>query len=153
MSWYWPGYVIPTTLASPTDYQNWTGSAGPSNIVQILRSCSSLVLDATAGAYYAVDSATGLATDAQIGNAMRDATCIQAAAWIALGIDPAAGGVISKAGTVSSKKIGTAAVTYDNSGSALAAESRAAASTGLVPDAERLLRQNNLWGFRPWVLG
>lgn len=153
MSWYWPNYTVPTTLASPADYQTWTGSAGPDNIVQILRACTSLVLEASSAAYYPVDSTTGLATVAQTANALRDATCIQAAAWVALGIDPAAGGVISKSGTAASKKIGSAQIVYDNSGSALAAESRAAASVSLVPDAERMLKRNNLLGFAPWTFG
>lgn len=153
MSWYWPGFVIPTTLASSSDYETWTGTTAPTNIDQILRSCTSLVLDASAGAYYTVDPTTGLATDTTTANALRDATCIQAAAWVQLGIDPLAGGVISKSGAVASKKIGSGQVVYDNSGSAIAAQSRADAAIGLVPDAERMLRQNNLWGFHPWVLG
>lgn len=149
MSGYWGNFVVPDTLAVSADFTTWTGGSAPANIAQILRACSSLVLDATETAYYAVDPLTGIATDAQTKNAMRDATCIQAAAWVALNIDPATGGVIQSSAK-RSKKIATAAIEYADADAA--ARARTAAYTGLVPEALRKLQQNNLLGFGPYGL-
>lgn len=143
-------FVIPDTLASPSDYQTWTGVAGPANIAQVLRSCSSLVLDATEGAFYDVDVLTGLATNTLVKNAMRDATCIQAAAWVALGIEPLTGGVITSS-VKKSKKIATAQIEYADTVEAVAA--RKAAYEALVPDAARKLQQRNLLGNKPYGMG
>jgi hypothetical protein len=139
-------------LATPTDYTNWTGAAPPANITPILRACTSLVMDAAETAFYDVDTTTGLATDAQTLAAMRDATCIQAAAWVALGIDPNLGGVTT-ATIASSKKIGTASIVRDTADVAAASAARQAALTGLVPDAMRMLQQNNLLAYGPWTFG
>lgn len=149
MSIYGP-FVIPPTLASPSDLATWTGVAAPTNAVQLLRACSSMVLDATEGAYYTVDPITGLATDAQILVAMRDATCIQAAAWAALGIDPLTGGAVTSK-VKSSQKLLTAVITYADA--AAAAEARKAAYEHLVPTAMQKLQQNNLIGTHPWSRG
>lgn len=152
MSGFFGSFVVPDMLANPGDLAQWTGTAAPANATQILRSCTSLVLEATEGAYYDVDPATGLATDAQILKAMQDATCIQAAAWIALKIDPSTGGVL--AGSVAgSKKIGTAQIVYDSTATASANAARAAAYSGIVPDARRKLQQNNLIGTGAYDLG
>lgn len=134
-------FVIPVTLASPTDYQTWTGVAGPANITAILRSCTSLVLDATEGAIYDVAAETGLATDTTIANTLRDATCIQATAWVALGIDPSTGGVVTSS-VKKSKRLATAAIEYADSTEVAAA--RKHAYKALVPDAMRMLQQRNL---------
>lgn len=149
--WY-GDFVIPTMLATAADYTDWTGNAAPANIIPILRACTSLVMDATMTAFYDVDSTTGLATDAQTLNAMRDATCIQAAAWVALGIDPSLGGVTT-ATLASSKKIGTASLVRDTADVAAASAARQSALTGLVPDAMRMLQQNNLLAYGPWTFG
>lgn len=143
-------FIVPVALASTTDYLNWAGTQGPANLVQILRSCSSLVLDATEGAFYDVDPLTGLATDSQAKNALRDATCIQAAAWVALSIDPATGGVVTS-GAKRSKKLATAAIEYADADTAAAARSRA--YKALVPEATRMLQQNNLLGPNPYGRG
>jgi hypothetical protein len=147
---YFGSFVVPPVLASATDYATWTGSSAPTNINQLLRSCSNMVLDATEGAYYGVDPLTGLATDPQAKQAMNDATCIQAAAWVALNINPLTGGVMVS-GVKSSKKIGSASVTFADTTEAAAA--RAAAYTQLVPEAVRKLQQNNLIGTGPWTYG
>jgi hypothetical protein len=147
---YYGSFVIPATLATPTDLATWTGAAAPANAVPLLRSASSMVLEATSTAYYSADDLTGLATETQVLNAMRDATCIQAAAWAALGIDPLTGGVLTSQ-VKSKKSIGSAHVEYADS--AIAAQARADAIAGLVPDALRLLEQNNLITPRVWVYG
>lgn len=155
MSWFLPdSTVIPDLYATPADYVAWTGTDSPANILPILRACSTLVADGTEGDYYDVDPTTGLPSSARILAAFRDATCIQAAAWVALGIDPATGGVqtLSK-GLQTQVKIGSAQIAYsDGTGSQVAA-AQAAAYKGLVPDAVNLLRRNGLRSAGVWALG
>ncbi|MCU1408467.1 MAG: hypothetical protein JWM23_547 [Microbacteriaceae bacterium] len=145
---YFGPFVVPVTLASPTDLATWTGGTAPANAVALLRSCTTLVLDATEGAYYPVDEVTGLATDTQTLNAMRDATCIQAAAWAELKINPLTGG-IDVGGVKKSKKIGSAS--FDMAGAEQTAAARAYAVTHLVPEALMKLQQNNLLGVGPYT--
>ncbi|MDQ0894430.1 hypothetical protein [Agromyces ramosus] len=135
-------FVVPTTLASAADYKAWTGeTTDPPKITQTLRSCTTLVLDATKTAIYDTDPATGLATDEDVNNALRDATCIQAAAWVALKIDPATGGAIVQA-TKKRKELGTAVIEYGDTAAAAAA--RSAAYSDLVPEAAKYLWQRGL---------
>jgi hypothetical protein len=147
---YYGNFVVPDALAQPEDLAEWTQTAAPANAAVLLRSATSLVLEATRQAYYPVDPLTGLSTDAQIGQALKDATCVQAAAWAALGYDPLTGGVVTSK-VASSKKIGTASVQFADS--QIAAASRAAAATELVPEAERILELNNLLLPNPWTFG
>ncbi|HEY2642309.1 MAG TPA: hypothetical protein VGI56_01030 [Galbitalea sp.] len=149
MSMFLGPFVIPPALASSADLAAWTGATAPANAAALLRSATILVLDATEGAYYNADPLTGLATDAQIKQAMNDATCIQAAAWAAISYDPLAGGIVTNT-VKSSKKIGSASVTIE--GAATAAASQAAASGQLVPEALKKLQQNNLLGNGPYSL-
>lgn len=136
-------FVVPITLASSADYAAWTGAASPSGIDLKLRACSTLVLNATKLAVYDTDEATGLATDTTTKNALRDATCIQAQAWVALNIDPATGGVLTS--TVKRRKeIGSAKIEYADTDAAAAA--RAAAYRALVPAARDFLAQRGLIG-------
>lgn len=145
-------YVIPPTLASSSDLTTYSPTTTPpANVAQILAACSQIVLDATEGAIYDVDVATGLATNSQIKNAMRDMTCAQAAAWIKLGIDPDLGGVTTQA-TKTSKKIGSAAVTYSDAEAQSVAAMRQFAMVGLVPTAARIGRLNDLLGNQPYAL-
>lgn len=134
-------FVVPSTLASPADFHAWTGLAAPANLDEVLRACSGLVLDATSGARYPVDEETGLSTDNDVKNALRDATCIQAAAWVKLGIDPDLGGTVTQTAK-KRKKVGSAEIEYADSGAAAGA--RAQALTGLVPAAEKYLRVRGL---------
>ncbi len=150
MTGFFGTFVIPPTLAAPTDLAEWTNTAAPTNAIVLLRSATMLVLRATEGAYYLIDSTTGLPTDQMLIDAMRDATCIQAAAWAAIGYNPLAGGVIT-ATVASSKKIGTASIV--NEGAIAAAASQAAAGQTLVPEAINRLQQANLLGSAPWTFG
>ena len=134
-------FVIPSTLASTSDYAAWTGASSPAGIANVLRSCSTLVLEATQNAAYETDPETGLATDTAILEALRDGTCIQAAAWVALGIEPLTGGVLVQA-VKKRKKIGTAEIEYADTSAAAAA--RKAAYEGLVPEARKYLRTRGL---------
>jgi hypothetical protein len=143
-------FVTPDMLAQPSDLATYTGLPAPANATNLLRSATALVLRETRMAYYPVDPLTGLATDAQISAALFTATCIQAAAWAAIGYDPLTGGVLTPTVTLSSK-IGTAAETFADA--AAAAKARADAITGLVPEAERVLEYQNLLIPNPWVFG
>lgn len=134
-------YIIPAMLADAADLQRWTQAPVPDNADTYLRSCSSMVSDATRLAVYRTDPTTGLPTDPTILDAFRDATCIQAAAWITLGIDPLTGG-FDTTGVKSSKKIGSAAITV--AGADQAAAARAYAAANLVPEAIRVLRVHGL---------
>lgn len=149
----YPPFIVPTSLATATDYTNWTSTTAPSNITQVLRACTSLILEATEGAIYDVDPATGLATDAATAAALRDATCIQAGAWVALNIDPATGGVLVSSKAAKSKKIGTASIEYDEAELQAAAVARQAAYAGIVPEAARFLQQRNLLPGEPAAIG
>ena len=147
---YYGNFVVPETLAAPEDLTAWTGTDEPSNATVLLRSATSLVLEATRQAYYDVDPLTGLATDTQIGGALKNATVIQAAAWAALDYDPLTGGVVT-AGVESSTKMLSATIVFADA--AQASQSRADAVTGLVPEAVRVLELNNLLIPNPWAFG
>lgn len=149
MSMYFGPIVIPSMLATSDDLATWTGTDAPANSTVLLRSATSLVLDATEDAYYATESDTGLPTDTRILDALRDATCIQAAAWDAIKYNPLAGGVVT-ALIKGAKKIGSASFTVE--GAQQAAASQADAGAQLVPEAMRLLQQNNLVGNGPYAL-
>lgn len=147
-------FVVPPVLANTVDYKAWTQKNDvPSTIAVTLRSCSTLVLDATQGAIYDVDPATGIATDIAVREALRDATCIQASAWVALNIDPATGGVLQSSKAVTSKKLGSAAFDYSPAEIQSATRARAAAYSSLVPEAVRYLQQRNLYAPAPMVFG
>lgn len=147
-------FVVPSTLATPPDFTTWMQiTDAPANILHVLRGCTTLVLEATQGVIYDVDPLTGLATDTAVREALRDATCIQASAWVALNIDPATGGVMQSSKAVKSKKLLSGAVEYSDAEVQKATKARAAAYTALVPEAVRFLQQRNLLGTQPMVFG
>lgn len=147
---YYGNFVVPPLLAEEADLVAYTGGSAPVNVNVLLRSATTLVLQATRGAYYPVDPTTGLSTDDQIAGALNLATVIQAAAWSALGYDPLTGGVLTTS-VASSTKIDTASEQFADA--QLAAAARAAAITDLVPEAERVLELNNLLMPNPWTFG
>ncbi|WP_076260867.1 hypothetical protein [Intrasporangium flavum] len=134
------------TYATPDDLAAWTGASAPANAVQLLRTASGLVAEATITAWYATDSA-GLPTATATLDAFRDATCAHAAAMAAAKVDPAAGAAVG-AGAAVRKKVGTAEVEY--AGAADAASARARLVDVLCPEAIRILRAA---GLTPSVLG
>lgn len=155
MTGYFGSFVTPVTLATPVDYHAWTFTAGgtdPINLLWILRSCSQMVLGQTEGAYYGTDPATGLATDATQLATMRDATCIQAAAWVKLGIDPSSGGVLTPKQRLSAR-IGNGGYVNEQNELAQAAAAKAAAYNSLVPEAYAKLQMQNLIGTNVWYYG
>jgi hypothetical protein len=143
-------FVVPDALAAPTDLAAWTGTTAPANAVPLLRSATALVLSASKGAYYAVDATTGLATDPVVAKILNDATCIQAASWAALGIDPLTGGVAVPT-VVSQKSIGSAHIAFADAVAASLAKTKAV--TELVPEAVAKLSQNNLLPTNVWIYG
>lgn len=150
MASYYGDFVVPTMLAQPSDLAAWTGVAAPANATQLLRSATQLVLTVTDADFYDVDIATGMPTDAITLQALQDATCIQAAAWVAIGYDPSSGGVL-KTVVETSTKLGTAQIQYADA--AYAAVSQVDAINHLVPDAMRRLRLEGLGELNPWVFG
>lgn len=152
MTDYFGDIVIPDTLATTDDLAAWMSTDAPANATAILRACTVMVIDACEGSFYSTDPATGIATDTTIQTAMKNAVLDQAAAWVTLKIDPFTGGVATL-GTATSKKIGSAQITYDGTDAAAAAAARAAAFTSLVPQAVKRLQQVNLLGTNPWYYG
>lgn len=141
--------VWPDMLATQVDYDLTPGvPTAPANIDAILKACSEMVLDYTMTAWYDVDS-LGNATDPTIAAALKAATVAQAAAWVTLGIDPAAGGVV-QAGAKQSKRLATASIVYADA--LMAAQARANAYETLVPAAVRILVRANLTSYQPWAL-
>ncbi|MFJ4286408.1 hypothetical protein ACIPY0_12250 [Paenarthrobacter nicotinovorans] len=141
MSGYYGNFVVPDFLAEPADLAAWTGAAAPANATQLLRSATSRILTASRGSHYPVDADTGFSTDPVVAKALKDATCIQAAAWAAIKYDPAAGGVVTST-VAADKSIGSARIHY--AGAQAAADSKQGAATGIVPEAAEKLAQYNL---------
>lgn len=135
--------------ATPEQLAAWTDTASPANAAQLLRSASLLITDAIANAVYDVDG-TGLPTDSDKVDALSDATCAQAAAWAALGIDPAAGPA-GVTGAVQSSSIAGGSVSY--AVSSTAGDDRAAAAARLTGEALLILRQAGLLTGAILVLG
>lgn len=150
MGIFFGSFTVPDTLASPEDLAAWTGTDAPTNATALLRSSTTLVLEATENDYYDTDPTTGLATDAIILKAMKDATCIQAAAWAVLGINPLAGG-IDTGGVKKSTKLLSGSI--EVAGADAAAAAKAYAAKHLVPDAVAKLHQHNLASSEPWTFG
>lgn len=121
--------------ATLTDYEEYTGSPAPHNGSILLREASGLVADACLADVYSTNS-DGLPTGTFHRDAMRYATCTQAAFWAQHGINPAAGrGGMAEVVTASS--IDGASVST-NAGELEAA--KAESVDGLIPSAVRILR-------------
>lgn len=139
-------FAVPTTLATASDLTVWMEKPAPADATATLRGCTTLVLRATKMARYDTDPATGIATDSLVADALRDATCIQAAAWISLNIDPLTGGVAQSSKAVKSKKLASGAIEYSDAEVKATTAARQAAYTALVPEAEEFLRNRGLIG-------
>lgn len=137
--------------ATSADYLAWTSATAPTNIDLIMRSASLAVREATEMCFYLTDS-SGYPTDAGIKQAFNDATCCQAAALIAVGYDPAAGGTVT-ATVTQSEGIGSAHIQYATTDVQAAAEAKRRVIEGLTLDAQRILRDAGLRINSPWVVG
>lgn len=123
----------------------------PSNLAQLLTAASWAVREATMTCFYKVDD-NGVPIDGALSAAFRDATCAQAQAMDALGIDPAMGGA-SQPNTAASKSISGASITYSSSEQQAAALLRQQVATGLAPAAVRILRAAGMPLNTPWRVG
>lgn len=133
--------------ATASDLAAWTGSAAPANSVALLRSASLTVRRGTLSAVYLVDS-DGAPTNTDDLDAFRDATCAQAAALAANGIDPAAGPG-GDLGMIQSTSIGSASVTFASDSAT--AGLRRSLLTDLCPEAAEILSSAGLTGQAPYV--
>lgn len=124
--------------ADPAAWLAWSGQAdAPADFVQLLRTASRKVRNATALWRYQADPVTWLPTDTSLLQAMSDATCAQISAMIALEVDPDAGSTLDGA-VEASVGLGSARITYQ--GSEAVAEARRATIEGLCPDSLQILR-------------
>ncbi|MCI1914644.1 MAG: hypothetical protein LKJ05_02795 [Bifidobacteriaceae bacterium] len=140
------------TYATADDYKEWNDlEAVPANATALLRSASLAVREATSLDVYTTDD-TGLPTDADKLQAMRDATLIQATALNALKIDAALGGVITPS-TTTSKSINGASLSYSAAEVQAAATGKAQAAQALVSAAVQALRLAGLASNEPWRVG
>lgn len=131
----------------------WTGDPAPETADRLLRAASRLVDDATLTAVYDVGT-DGLPKPGPVADALADACCAQVATWIALGIDPTTGlSAEAPKAVVKSKRIGTAAIDYDTTEAALAAQTRATAGRTLTDEARQILAAAGLTSQRVWLYG
>lgn len=139
-------FIVPNTLAEGADYAAWMQTtetpANPRDPPLLLQPGP----HATRMTVYATDELTGLATDAQIREALRDATCIQAAAWVALGIDPATGGALQSTKAVKRKKLLTGEIEYPEAGDQGSDGRTRCRVQRPVPEARDFLRNRGLAG-------
>lgn len=131
--------------ATTADLAEFTSEPAPANADRLLKGASALVRIATRTALYDTDS-TGLPTDPDIVEAMRDATCAHAAEWARRGIDPASG--VTPA-VPKSSSIGPASVNWGTTGG-LSDEDTL---VQLVPDASWYLDAAGLLNGTPVVWG
>lgn len=120
--------------ATTSDLSGWLpdGTAMPDNATALLRSATIRMANACNRSPY--DTPTS--TDA---GPLADATCAQAASWVALSMNPAAQGL--DIAPVKQSKIFTGDVTYDTTGQA---EARQTAAADLCPEACEILRAAGL---------
>lgn len=126
---------MPLIYATAVDLADWTKTPAPDNADTLLREASILVADACLADIYDT-TPDRMPTDQSLRDAMRDATCVQAAFWAEHGIDPAKGRAGMDEIVVSSSIDGASETT--NAGELEAA--KASSMDGLLPTALRLLR-------------
>ena len=131
-----------TIYADATALAAYTGTTAPANSAVLLRRASSLVGDAIRAKVYDVD-VDGLPTDAAQRATLEEATCAQAAAWAANGVDPLAG----RAGArkdVASKSGGGVTVQYASYADDAKARSDLASGDVLISEALRVLASGGM---------
>lgn len=132
-------------LAVEQDYLDWNGlTTVPANLPAplpvLLREASRMVRRASiTGIYNVADD--GTPSDQTVIDAFRDATCAQVSGWVALKVNPLAGGV-DQSRVIMNKSLDGASISYANAQSQ-AAEA-ADAARYLVPAAVQILRDANL---------
>ena len=136
------------TYAVPDDLMDgWLTEAPPAaEALRNIRFASQLVRNATRLDLYDTYP-SGLPVDLDIVEAMRDATCAQAAMWVLAGVDPAAGSIGRQIGIASESADG-GSVTY---GDAVKREEVEASVSRLSSAALQILRNAGLASTRPWT--
>lgn len=135
--------------ATPEDLTGAPWNVAADNAHRLLRAASALVRTATRSARYAT-TADGLPTAPDVVEAFRDATCAQAAAWHAAGIDPTTPASASSR-VAQSKSIGSASITYADAAQVAAA--RHGERDALAPEVALILDAAGLLAWRPVVYG
>lgn len=134
--------------ATPADLWEYMGKTGApdeaftTRTTPLLRRASSLVQQAIRGAIYRAD-ASGLPTDPLKLDATNEATCAQAAAWEANGIDPYMGRAGAKP-AVASKGAGGLSVQYASYAADAEARSDLASGDVLISEPLRVLEAAQL---------
>lgn len=134
-------YAVPDDLITG---QWLDGGTAPDNAVTLIRFASNLVRRATRNDLYYTEP-SGLPSDPDFAEAMRDATCCQAAMWSLAGINPAAG-LVGRVIGIQSQSADGGNVTYADS---IKAEEIAAALDRLSTAAMEILRSAGLASSEP----
>lgn len=130
--------------ASEADLTTYTGEPAPAGAARLLREAAALVRFATRNDLYDVQP-SGLPSDDDLREAMRDATCAQVEYWTLAGLDPI-GGDITAAAPIRATEVDAAKVEYDTAGQASVAAmtAKAAAVRSLCQQAYQILRNVGL---------
>lgn len=130
--------------ADTDDLAQYTGEVAPAGAARLLREAAALVRFATRNDLYDVQP-SGLPSDDDLREAMRDATCAQVEYWIAAGIDPV-GGDITAPAPIRATEVDGAKVEYDTAGQASvsAMAAKTAAVRSLSQGAYLILRNVGL---------
>lgn len=129
--------------ADTDDLAQYTGEVAPAGAARLLREAAALVRFATRNDLYDVQP-SGLPSDDDLREAMRDATCAQVEYWIAAGVDPVAGNP-GGSSSVANVEVDGAKVQYSaDPGETAASAARAASITSLVGPAYAILRSVGL---------
>lgn len=129
--------------ADVADLAGWVDEV-PDDVETYIRLASGKVRTATRSARYDVGP-NGLPSDPDVIEAMRDATCAQAALWISAKINPAEAGISDDGGTVAAKSMGGRSVTYSATSQSVA-QARSLAATELCQEARDILTAAGLTG-------
>lgn len=143
--------------ATAADYRTYCGlnenDPIPDNLTLLLTAAALAVREYTMTLFYQTDPNTGLPSDGGLANTFRDATCAQAAALDANGIDPAMGGAYDPAMTAS-KSISGASMSSSGADQQATAMLRRQIATGLCPQSIRILRLGGAMTLTsPWRVG
>jgi hypothetical protein len=135
---------MPIVYATDDALTDWIGVTPDTSqdVPTLLRQASILVGRACRNDLYDVDS-SGKPSDPDLVEAMRDATCAQVEAWLAVGVDPVAG-VGGLTAVKTETTVDGATVKYDTVAVAAAAQAKVASVDTLNPTALAILRSVGL---------
>lgn len=133
--------------ATRADYADWL-SVDPETLTDPkidlrLRYASAMMRRASVASRYRHDKDTGLPTDTHVIQAFRDATCAQAEAWTAQGLDPAEG-VTQIRGQLVRKQMNGSEMQWANDTKGLVFDEQLKALSTLAPLAAQIMREAGL---------